>query len=46
MRRVPSDIGKWAWMPLRRTVTPRTMDPRHRPPMPDARRYRHSHIPN
>ena len=23
---MPSDIGKWAWMPLRHTGTPRTMD--------------------
>lgn len=46
MRRIPSDIGKWAWMLLRRTGTPRTIRPSRKPPMPDASRYRHSRIPN
>ena len=42
MRRIPSDIGKWAWMPLRHTGTPRTIRPSRKPPMPDASRYRHA----
>lgn len=46
MRRIPPDIGKWAWMPLRHTGTPRTIRPSRKPPMPDASRYRHSRIPN
>lgn len=46
VRCISSDIGKWAWMTLRHTGTPRTIRPSRKPPMPDASRYRHSRIPN
>lgn len=40
-------LRKMAWVLLRPEKRfPRAMRPQHQPPMPDARRYRHSRIPN